>query len=75
MGNKIFKNENEEELLPIKLHEIHIGYKKFKQLPIGDKPLYLDKEFCEDEDEIIKTKYDSNEKINTLANAYLYGIL
>tara|TARA_B100000524_G_C23451226_1_gene298945 strand:+ start:354 stop:581 length:228 start_codon:yes stop_codon:yes gene_type:complete len=75
MGNKISKNEIEDKLLPIRYDKIYIGYNNLKKLPIGDKPLYLDKKHCEDEDKIIKTKYNSDEKLNTLANAYLYGII
>ena len=75
MGNKISKDEIDNRLLPVKYDEIYIGYSNLKKLPIGDKPLYLDIKHCEDEDKIIKTKYNSDEKLNTLANAYLYGII
>ena len=75
MGSNNSKNEQNEILLPIKIHEINIGEKKttknYVQLLVGDKPTGL---FKSDTEQIPKG-VNKEEYYNTLANAYLFGVI
>ena len=75
MGNIKSKTEYNEKLLPIKVHEINIGEyntsKNYVQFLVGDRPIGISKPDTED----IPEGINEEEYYNTLANAYLYGII
>ena len=75
MGNINCKTEYNEKLLPIKVHEINIGENKmsknYAQFLIGDRPIGIFKPDTEE----IPEGVNKEEYNNTLANAYLFGII